>query len=352
MKLRTLLIIANGSSFLLLFVFLIISYDQMFIDDDIILLLTGITLGAGLLSSAVYWFITSPLFKSVQQMTAEAERMAKGEFDIKVTEAGPEEIKKLANNFNHMSQQINDMFQEMKQSEQFKSQLIANVSHDLRTPLSSIHSFVAALNDDIIEDAETRKRYYDTILAETEKLSFLIEEVLQLSQLENKKVPFQPVLTSIDQLVVETLQQFERKLAEKEIEIKVEFDDRISMVAIMPLQIKRVMTNFIQNAISFSPEKTNIMVTVKKQNNNFYFSVSDEGKGVPVEEQDSIFQRFYRVEKSRSKQYGGSGLGLSISKEIIELHHGQIGVQSDGFSGSKFWFEVPISNSEKEEEIH
>ncbi|MEW9503036.1 sensor histidine kinase [Jeotgalibacillus marinus] len=342
MKLRTLLILANASSFLLLFVFLIVAYIRMFLSHEIILLLTSITLVAGILSFAVHWFIMSPLLKAVKQMTLEAERMAQGDFDIKVTEAGPVEIKKLAKNFNHMSEQISDMFQELKQSERFKSELIANVSHDLRTPISSIHSFAAALNDNIIDDAPTKQRYYDTILAETEKLSFLIEEVLHLSQLENKKILYKPTSTAVDQLVVETLQQFERKLEERAINIEVAFDENITTVSLMPLQIKRVMTNFIQNALSFSEKQTTIQVEIKRKANRFYFAVRDEGKGIPLAEQEFIFQRFYRVEKSRSKQHGGSGLGLSISKEIIELHHGTIGVKSDGESGSTFWFEIPI----------
>ncbi|WP_335872929.1 sensor histidine kinase [Bacillus sp. 2205SS5-2] len=342
MKLRTLLLLANGSSVLLMFLFLIISYVRMVLSNEIILLLTLITLGAGLLSFVVSWLITSPLLKSVKQMTREAERMAQGDFDAKVPEDGPDEIKKLANNFNHMSTQIHDMFQELKESERFKSELISNVSHDLRTPLSSIHSFVEALQDEIIEDPETKKRYYDTILAETERLSCLIEEVLQLSQLESKKIPFTPTRTLMDQLVVETLQQFERKIAEKEIDLKVIFDENMPSVSLMPSQIKRVMTNFLQNALSFSPNQTKLVIEVERRNDSFRFAVSDEGKGVPLEEQKSIFQRFYRVEKSRSKQYGGSGLGLSISKEIIDLHGGAIGVQSDGRKGSTFWFEIPL----------
>ena len=348
MKIRTLLILANTISLVLILVFLTISYIQMFISTDIIILLSLITLGAGLLSFAVNLLITSPLLKSVKQMSREAGKMAKGDFDVKVTESGPQEIKELAANFNHMSSRLDQMFGELKESEQFKSELIANVSHDLRTPLSSIHSFVAALNDDIIEDPETRKRYYETILSETEKLSLLIEEVLEFSQLENRKLSWKPYPTPIDQLLIDTIQQFERKIQEKDIEVKVEYDDRLPFVSLMPVQIKRVMTNLIQNALSFSPSYTSMEIRVVKKGEQIEFSVKDHGKGVPFEEQASIFERFYRVEKSRNKSGGGSGLGLSISKEIIELHGGEIGVESDGQSGSTFWFRLPLENSKEE----
>ncbi|MFC7785770.1 MULTISPECIES: cell wall metabolism sensor histidine kinase WalK [unclassified Rossellomorea] len=348
MKIRTLLILANTISLSVILVFLTISYVQMFISTNIIILLSLITLGAGILSFAVNLMITSPLLKSVKQMSKEAERMAKGDFDVKVTEGGPQEIKELAANFNHMSTKIEAMFDEIRESEKFKSELIANVSHDLRTPLSSIHSFVAALNDDIIEDQEARKRYYETILSETEKLGHLIEEVLEFSQLENRKLPWNPHPTPIDKLLIETIQQFERVLQEKHVEVKVEYDDLLPLVSLMPVQIKRVMTNLIQNALSFSPDQTTLYIRAVKGGGMMRFSVTDEGKGVPLEEQGSIFQRFYRVEKSRNKASGGSGLGLSICKEIVELHGGDIGVESDGKSGSTFWFRLPLEISKEE----
>jgi two-component system, OmpR family, sensor histidine kinase SaeS len=348
MKIRTLLILANTISLSVILVFLTISYVQMFISTNIIILLSLITLGAGILSFAVNLMITSPLLKSVKQMSNEAERMAKGDFDVKVTEAGPQEIRELAANFNHMSTRIEAMFDELRESEKFKSELIANVSHDLRTPLSSIHSFVAALNDDIIEDPEARKRYYETILSETEKLGLLIEEVLEFSQLENRKLPWNPHPTPIDKLLIETIQQFERVLQEKHVEVIVQYDEDLPLVPLMPVQIKRVMTNFIQNALSFSPDQTSLEIKAVKDGEMMNFSVTDEGKGVPLEEQASIFQRFYRVEKSRNKAGGGSGLGLSISKEIVELHGGEIGVESDGESGSTFWFRLPLEMSKEE----
>ena len=348
MKIRTLLILANTISLGVILAFLTISYVQMFISTDIIILLSLITLGAGLLSFAVNLMITSPLLKSVKQMSREAGRMADGDFDVKVTESGPQEIKELAANFNHMSSRIEGMFGELKESEKFKSELIANVSHDLRTPLSSIHSFVAALNDDIIEDPETRKRYFETILTETEKLSLLIEEVLEFSQLENRKLAWNPSPAPIDQLLIDTIQQFEQKIQEKGIEVKVEYDEKLPMIPLMPVHIKRVMTNLIQNALSFSSPHTSLEIRAVTREEQMEFSVTDEGKGVPIEEQGSIFERFYRVEKSRNKEGGGSGLGLSICKEIIDLHGGEIGVESDGYSGSTFWFRIPIESSKEE----
>ncbi|APH05769.1 sensor histidine kinase [Bacillus weihaiensis] len=342
MKIRTLLLLANIISLLVILVFLSFAYAKMFFSNEVILILTIITLLAGILSIGVNLFITSPLLKSVKQMTREARKMANGDFNSKVIEEGPAEMKELAVNFNHMSEKIEFMFEELKKSERFKSELIANVSHDLRTPLSAIHSFVAALNDDIIEDEKTRKHYYRTILTETNRLSSLIEEVLELSELETNKIPYSPVPSSIDRMIIETLQQFERKLEGKGINITVSLEEDMPAIPLMPLHIKRVMTNFLQNAIHFSSLKSYITIRSWIEDDQFNFSIEDEGPGVPKEEQHEIFQRFYRVEKSRNKKMGGSGLGLAICKEIIELHDGKIGVQSDGVKGSIFWFILPI----------
>jgi two-component system sensor histidine kinase SaeS len=350
MKTRTLLLSANITSVFVILIFLVISYVRMFLADDAIILLTLITMGAGFLSIIINLLIISPLLKSVKQMADEAKRMASGDFNITVTSAGPQEFKELAQNFNYMSTKIHEMFEELKQSERFKSELVANVSHDLRTPLSSIHSFAAALNDGIIEEDETRKRYYETILAETEKLKFLIEDVLELSHLEHKNILFTPVPTPIDRLVIDTIQPFERDFQENSIAVELNYDDNLSTVPLMPQQIKRVMMNFIQNALSFSPANTKIQIEVKQEKKSLYFSVTDEGIGVPLEEQTSIFQRFYRVEKSRHKSKGGSGLGLAICQEIIELHNGQIGVKSDGIKGSTFWFRLPLTVYKEEEQ--
>lgn len=347
MKLRTMLMLANGISIAFILVFLIISYVRMVLSPELILTLTFITIGAGSLSMLAHFIFTSQILKSVNQMTEDTSRIAEGKFDVKVAEQGPTEIQELAQHFNVMSEKLNLMFSEVKLSEQYKTELIANVSHDLRTPVSSIRSFAEALQDGVVTDEKTKRQYLDTIERETERLSHLIEELLNLSQLESGNLPYEPMFVHPDVVLVETLQQFERKLQEREIELAIEIDEELGVIPMMPDHIKRVLTNLIQNAIAFSDDHSTIHITLKKVETAALFFIRDEGNGIPKEEQERIFDRFYRVEKSRNTRYGGSGLGLAISRQLIELHGGKIGVESNVGHGSEFWFMLPLEKKEE-----
>lgn len=346
MKLRTMLMLANALSIVLILVFLIISYARMLLSPELILALTLITIGAGSLSMIAHFVFTSKILKSVNQMTVDTSRIAEGKFDVKVAQEGPTEIQELAQHFNVMSEKLNLMFKEVKRSEQYKTELIANVSHDLRTPVSSIRSFAEALQDGVVTDEETQQKYLQTIERETERLSHLIEELLNLSQLESGTSPYEPSLVHPDVVLVETLQQFERKLQERQLEFEVHVDDEIEVIPMMRDSIKRVLTNLIQNAIAYSNDQSTIHISLKKVDRAALFLIRDEGSGIPTESLDRIFDRFYRVEKSRNSKHGGSGLGLAISRQLIELHGGKIGVKSTVGVGSEFYFTLPLEKKE------
>lgn len=347
MKLRTMLMLANGISIAIILVFLIISYVRMVLSPEVILTLTVITVGAGSLSMLAHFFFTSQILKSVNQMTEETSRIADGNFDVTIREKGPQEIQELAQHFNSMSEKLNRMFSELKRSEEYKTELIANVSHDLRTPVSSIRSFAEALQDGVVTDEKTQRRYLETIERETERLSHLIEELLTLSQLESGTSVYDPEWVHPDVILVETLQQFDRRIQERDIELSVHIDDKLGVIPMMPDQIKRVLTNLIQNAIVFSPDHSTITISLKKRETEAVFFIKDQGSGIPEAEVDRIFDRFYRVEKSRNTKFGGSGLGLAISRQLIELHGGKLGVESSVGEGSEFWFMLPLEIKEE-----
>ncbi|OEH92867.1 hypothetical protein BFG57_01875 [Bacillus solimangrovi] len=342
MKLRTILITSNILSISIIIIFLVISYVNMSIPNDTIILLSIITVIAGVVSLVSHMVLTQPLLNGVKQLTRESKRIANGQFDVTVSQTGPKEFRELATDFNDMSKKLNESFIKLKKSEEFKRELIANISHDLKTPISSIQSFVEALQDDIIESKETRQTYLKTIRNETERLSLLITELLEFSKLEDDNIPFQPVQTHVDQVIIETLENFELKLHEKAINLHVQIDDSLPSIKMVSNEIKRVLTNLIDNAVRYSPENSMITVEVEKDEMKVTFKITDEGPGIEEQYLEDVFERFFRVEKSRNKKYGGAGLGLAISKEIIERHGGQIGVTVEDDSGCTFWFTLPI----------
>ncbi|KUP05235.1 hypothetical protein Q73_12735 [Bacillus coahuilensis m2-6] len=341
MNLKTTLLVTNALSILLFFIFLFISYIRMFLSSEVLVLLTFITLLAGAISFVTHLLLINPLLKAVKGVSSEAKRIAEGEFDVEVRETGPKEIQELAKNFNTMSSRVKEMIDDVKESERLKTELIANVSHDLRTPVASIRSHVEALIDQILTDEKTREQYLSTIKQESVKLSELLEEVLQLSQLERGSVPFHPERTKVDELLVSVLSSFERMAEKKGIEFVVQIDEREDSILIVPQQIHRVLSNLIENAIRYSNNGRSITIIVEDLGRATIFRVKDEGEGIPFEEQKNIFDRFYRVEKSRNQAYGGSGLGLAICKEFVTLHGGEIGVKSVKGRGSEFWFTIP-----------
>lgn len=344
MKLRTLLILSNLLSLSIILIFLIVSYIQMSIPVNTIFALIGITFVAGIFSFLIHLGLTSPVLKAVKQMIRDSKQIAAGNFQSKVSAAGPREIKELAVHFNEMSGKLNELFMELKRSENFKTELIANISHDLRTPISSILSFAEALEDGVVEDEASRKEYLSIIKRETARLSKLIDELLELSRLDERSLPYDPVSSHADELVLRSLEQFEIKLKEKKLKMNVHIDDGLQTLQIVPEAIIRVLTNLMQNAIRHSPPEANLFISVTEESACIRFSIRDEGPGIDAAEINRIFDRFYRIEKSRNQEHGGSGLGLAISKEIVHRHGGEIGVDSIPGKGSDFWFTIPVNS--------
>ncbi len=342
MKLRTHLLIANGISIGFILIFLIFSYIKMFISFNAIMWLSVVTIIAGIISFFTHVLLTRPIQKAIHLISLESNKIASGDFDGKVPQIGPIEFKELANRFNDMSDKLEESFTQIQQAESSRKELVANISHDLRTPLASIQSFVEALQDNIIDDEDTYQRYLQTIKLETKRLSHLINDLFQLSQLESGREAYQPIPYHLDDLILETLQNQYLQLEEHKMEVSVQLPDKIAPAAIMPEKIKRVLINLIQNAIRYSPKGSTIGINVEEtMDDEIKVIISDQGEGISVKELPHVFDRFYRIEKSRNKEYGGIGLGLSIAKSNVELHGGRIGVESKLGEGSSFWFTIP-----------
>lgn len=343
MKLRTYLWLANGISTGFIILSLLFSYNRMLLTFDVVVWLSIVTLISAAVSTIIYYYSTKPVLRSIQRVTEQSRRIADGDFLTDVELSGPQEVQQLAEQFNHMSARLHESFEQIRTSEVSRRELVENISHDLRTPLASIRSFVEALQDHVVRDDETFRRYLATIALETTRLSGMIEDLFQLSRLEAGAEQFDPIPYHLEDLIVETLQSHDIQMEDKMLRITVDIPEHMPSIPLVPTQIKRVLGNFLQNAIRYSSVHGKLHIQAEPYGENYVeVSVLDEGEGISESDKDLVFERFYRADKSRSREKGGAGLGLAIAKSLVELHGGTIGVESKLGEGSRFWFRLPL----------
>ncbi|PIS34322.1 MAG: PAS domain-containing sensor histidine kinase [Candidatus Omnitrophica bacterium CG08_land_8_20_14_0_20_41_16] len=229
---------------------------------------------------------------------------------------------------------------EIRRLETVRSDFVANVSHELKTPLTSIKGFVETLLEGALDDKENNRNFLNIIHKHAERLDSLVNDLLSLSHLESKEIILKKTSFNLRQQVEGVISGFRSQLKKKDIEIKNELPVGISVIA-DKARLEQVVTNLIDNAIKFNKEKGSVRIFSEEINGKVKIIVEDSGIGIPEKDIPRIFERFYRVDKARSRELGGTGLGLSIVKHIVELHGGSVGVESTEGLGSKFWFLLP-----------
>lgn len=225
--------------------------------------------------------------------------------------------------------------EESREAEDIRREFVANVSHELKTPLTSISGFIETLQDGASEDPEIRSRFIDIIAIETARLKRLIEDLLVLSDIESRKNTEWSEF-DVKDATDRTLDVLRPLAEEKDIEIIEELDDDIKLEGSSD-RFSQMMLNLIENAIKYSDRGGRIWVRAIKGGDRVYVSVKDEGIGIAPEHHQRLFERFYRVDKSRSKKVGGTGLGLSIVKHIAALFDASLHVESRVGEGTTFY---------------
>ncbi|MEW6661133.1 MAG: two-component system histidine kinase PnpS [Bacillota bacterium] len=233
----------------------------------------------------------------------------------------------------------------IRRLEQVRKDFVANVSHELKTPITSIKGFVETLLDGALEDSATARRFLEIIDREAIRLSNLVDELLDLSQLEARKEITERQPVHIPELVGEVLAEFESRLADGILGVRVEYPQKIPLVLGSRERLKQVLVNLVDNAVKYTPAGGEIVIGAQVENQGIKVWVKDSGEGIPAADVSRVFERFYRVDKGRSRRSGGTGLGLAIVKHIIENHGGQVGVESRLGSGSTFYFILPLEKN-------
>jgi len=269
-----------------------------------------------------------------------SQRIAAGRYNERVKAPGSEkdmdsldEMGLLAVNFNQMAEQL-------EQTEAMRRQLIGDVAHELRTPLTTIKGSMEGLIDGVLPaEPETFQQVY----READRLQRLVLDLEELSRVEGGAYPLQRKLVSMKALVNSVVQRLRWQFEEKGVKLIVETMEELPIVKVDEDRIAQVLMNLLGNALQYTPEGGEVRIAIKKQRGELQVIVKDTGIGISPEHLDKIFTRFYRVDKSRSRAHGGSGIGLTIAKHWVEAHGGRIWAQSEGEGkGSTFTFTLPL----------
>jgi two-component system phosphate regulon sensor histidine kinase PhoR len=227
---------------------------------------------------------------------------------------------------------------ELKKLERVRKDFVANVSHELRTPLTSIKGFVEALKDGAISEQEQSTRFLSIISQHTDMMNKIISDLLQLSQIESKEFELKLEPFSVRELVEEVVYTLKRSADQKSQELVISLPPDELRALGDKYRVNQALINLVDNAIKYTPEGGKIRIEVQDKGEQIEIAVIDDGIGIPLTDLPRIFERFYTVDKGRSRELGGTGLGLSIVKHIVEAHGGKVQVESQPGRGSRFSF--------------
>jgi len=273
--------------------------------------------------------MTSP----IGALAKAAKRLGRGDLSQRVQLGSKGEVAALAQAFNTMAA-------DLEHDEQLRRNLVADVAHELRTPLSNIQGYLEAIRDRVMKPNAATIR---SLNEEVALLSRLVNELQDLSLAEAGELKLVYQAEDITKLVKQAVTPLQPQLTAKELSLSLDLPDNLPPVNIDWQQVNQVLHNLLENAVAYTHKGGTINVVAAKQGDWVEVSVSDTGEGIPAEDLPNIFERFYRVDKSRARVTGGSGLGLTIAKRLVEAHGGTIKVQSKLGKGSRFSFTIPVA---------
>lgn len=261
---------------------------------------------------------------------------------LAITPVNGDEIDRLSATFRSMAEQINAQMAKLKDTDDLRRELVANVSHDLRTPLATLHGYIETLllKEDTLDSAQ-RHQYLEIAILHCKRLNKLVTELFELAKLDAQDTKLNREPFGLAELVQDTVQKFQLKACEKNIRINAQFEEALPFINADIGLVERVLENLIENALRYTPANGLIQLKLKPMNQSVAVQVSDTGCGIPAEALPRVFDRFYQLDKSRNSSPGSSGLGLAIAKRIVELHGSEIAVQSELNYGTTFTFQLP-----------
>ncbi|MBA3779724.1 MAG: HAMP domain-containing histidine kinase [Chloroflexi bacterium] len=304
--------------------------QQMF-DASIMRILLAAVATAAVASLLLSILLARRLARPITEIGRAAQRLAAGDYSVRVPREGPEELLMLADSFNQMAESL-------AQQEQIRRDFIANAAHELRTPLTNLQGYLEGLRDGVITaDRQT----YDSLWEEADRLVRLARSLDALA--ETDRAPRDAELVEVDlaATLASTVELARPGFEGRTITVEAAWPDRL-LVRANPDHLAQVVGNLVQNALRYTPEGGRVSVTAEARPGSALVTVANTGEPIPAADLPHIFERFYRVEKSRDRTHGGAGIGLAIVKQLVESAGGRVGVDS-GADRTRFWFMLPMN---------
>lgn len=293
----------------------------------------------GVIVAVLYIYLTGIFVKPLKQLLKAIKNISKGHLDEKVEIQTNDEFAELGNAFNNMTDRLYDI-------DQSRSEFVSNVSHELKTPLSSIKVLTESL---LIQDglpAELYREFLGDINSEIDRQTAIVNDLLTLVRLDEREKVLNITKVSLNDLIEQILKRLQPLAEQKEIELIMESNCQVD-IKLDEMKITLALSNLVENGIKYNKENGKVIVTIDANHDQAFVTVTDTGIGIPNEHFAKLFERFYRVDKTRDRATGGTGLGLSIAHRAILLHKGSIQVDSEIDAGTKFYVALPLRQNMK-----
>lgn len=316
----------------------------MFINEHDLALGGLLLFFAGGISISFGYFFSSSVSQAIQGLVKAAEKVSQGDFSPRVNANGKDEVSQLASAFNSMAERLEQAQESERALETARRNLVAGASHDLRTPLASLRAMLEALEDGVVSDPATIRRYLRQSRNEITRMSGLIDDLFELAQLDSGHVELRREWISFSDLASDALEGFTARALAKGVHLEGQVTAEDDLMWVAPDKISRVFNNLFENAIHHTSENGQVVCKVEDRDESLLVSIEDTGAGISESDLPHIFDRFYRGEKSRSREgyeVGSAGLGLAIAKSLVEAHGGRIWAEVKTGGGTVIRFVIP-----------
>lgn len=310
------------------------------------LILEAVLIGF-VISIVISLIISKTLLSPIQGMTKAAEAMADGDFSRKIRVESEDEIGILATTFNDMASRIESMLEELRKAEMLRREFVANVSHELRTPLTSIRTYAETISDNQEIAQETEEEFLRVIINESDRMTKIVQDLLELSRFDSGHTTMTIETFSVEKSLRDVYAAIALEARKRNHELNLELAWKMPEISGDRARIEQVLMNIITNALKYTPDGGKIDIYGGLSESNVWIRIEDTGIGIPKEDLTRIFDRFYRVDKARTRESGGTGLGLSIAKEIVAKHNGSITIESTLGEGTSVTVTLPIGGADE-----